>query len=247
MKTQIIAFAAAAALVAGTVDAAPKNKPHRGENAGVGAGAVVGAILGGPVGFLIGTATGGWLGGKIDDDRAERERLEVEVQTAETQLEAADALAESLKASVMTSEGELDELRLVMNRQETLYRDALQEAFAIEVYFHTGEAALEQTVAERIGRVGEILRNVDDFSVVIEGHADPRGDDGYNEQLSAERAAAVRDALIGAGLPADRITTRAAGERNSRAQDGDLDAMALERRVNLSIVYPSPRNRVARQ
>jgi hypothetical protein len=32
------------------------------------------------------------------------------------------------------------------------------------------------------------------------------------------------------------------------ATDGDLDAMALERRVNLSVVYPLPReNRVARQ
>lgn len=247
MKTQIITLAAVAALVAGSVQAAPKSKPHRGENAGVGAGAVVGAILGGPVGFIIGSATGGWVGGKIDKDRAEREQLELEVQTAQTRIEEADALAQSLRASIMTSAGELDELRLVMNRQETLYRDALQEAFAIEVYFHTGEAALDEAVVARIGRVGEILRNVDDFSVVIEGHADPRGDDSYNEQLSAERAEAVRDALVAAGLPADRITTRAAGERNSQALDGDLDAMALERRVNLSIVYPLPRNRVARQ
>ena len=100
----------------------------------------------------------------------------------------------------------------------------------------------------RVERLGEILGEFEDFSIVLEGHADPRGEATYNEQLSAERAAAVREALILAGLPADKITTRAVGEDNSTAQDGDLDAMALERRVDMRIVYPLPReNRVARQ
>jgi outer membrane protein OmpA-like peptidoglycan-associated protein len=58
----------------------------------------------------------------------------------------------------------------------------------------------------------------------------------------------VREALVRSGLPGDKITTRAVGERDSRATDGDLDAMALERRVNVSITYPLPReNRVASQ
>jgi outer membrane protein OmpA-like peptidoglycan-associated protein len=92
------------------------------------------------------------------------------------------------------------------------------------------------------------MQEFDDFAIVVEGHADPRGEEAFNEQLSAERAASVRAALIASGLPADRISTRAAGERDSGATEGDLDAMALERRVDLSIVQPLPReNRVARQ
>lgn len=40
----------------------------------------------------------------------------------------------------------------------------------------------------------------------IEGHADPRGGDDYNLKLSAARANAVRDYLVGQhGLPAPRI------------------------------------------
>jgi outer membrane protein OmpA-like peptidoglycan-associated protein len=162
--------------------------------------------------------------------------------------EEASQEATSLQALVAGSEDEIENLQFVMRRQEEAYRNALQEAFEVEVYFRTGEAALQQTVAERVERLGQIMRGFNDFAIVIEGHADPRGDESYNEQLSAERAAAVREALIRAGLPGDKITTRASGERASQATEGDLDAMALERRVDVSIVYPLPReNRVARQ
>lgn len=247
MKTQIIALVAAG-LVVNSVHAAPKAGKHRGENIGVGSGAVIGAIAGGPVGFLIGVATGGWLGNKMDRDRDTRIALEAEVEDAEARYARAAELTRSLEALLAENEDEIDQLRLVMHNQDGAYRDALAEAFEIEVYFRTGEAVLAANVAERVERLGAILAEFDGFSVVVEGHADPRGEVAFNEQLSADRAQAVREALIRAGLDSGVITTRAIGESDSKAGDGDLDAMALERRVDLSIVYPQPReNRVARQ
>ncbi len=96
-----------------------------------------------------------------------------------------------------------------------------------------------------MARLGRVIKALDGFSVVIEGHADARGDADYNVQLSAERAAVVRAALIDAGLQPDRISSRASGERFSTADETDLDSLALERRVDLSVNYPS--NRVAQQ
>lgn len=245
MKTKIIALAVSA-MIAGSVQAAPKDDRNREEGMGIGAGSVVGAIAGGPVGFIIGAAMGGWLGNKFHTEQSARTEAEARFEEAEARYQRTRVLASSLEEVVAGSEGELAELKLVMSRQEDAFRDALQEAFDVEVYFHTGEAALQEAVAQRVERLGEILSDFEDFSVVIEGHADPRGDDTYNEQLSAERAAAVREALIRSGLASEKITTRATGERLSRAADDDLDAMALERRVDLSIVYPLPReNRVA--
>lgn len=239
MKTPIIALVASALVVSNAQ--AAKSDGNREEGIGIGAGAIAGAIAGGPVGLIIGAATGGWAGNKFHSEREGRE-------AAEARADETEALAESLQELVASNESDLEELNLVLTRQESTYRDALQQAFEVEVYFHTGEAALNEAVAGRIERLGEILRNFDDFAVVVEGHADPRGDDAYNEQLSAERAASVRDALIRSGLAGERITTRASGEVQSKAEEGDIDAMALERRVNLSIVYPPPReNRVARQ
>jgi outer membrane protein OmpA-like peptidoglycan-associated protein len=92
-----------------------------------------------------------------------------------------------------------------------------------------------------------LINEIDDFTMVVEGHSDSRGDAEYNDQLSAERAAAVRDVLLRAGISPTRITTRAAGETGSRAAENDLDALALERRVNVTIVHPDSRNRVAQQ
>jgi outer membrane protein OmpA-like peptidoglycan-associated protein len=247
MKTGICIIAAAA-LAMSSVQAAPKAENHRGEGIGIGGGGIAGAIAGGPIGFLIGAATGGWLGNKFDREKTTRERLEEKAEDAELRLTQAEQLSGSLQALVETSEDEVAAMRVVMLQQEEVWRDALREAFNVEVYFHTGEATLDPNVANRVARLGEILREFDDFSIVIEGHADSRGEAAYNEQLSAERAESVRDALLRAGLSVDRITTTSAGESQSTAMDGDLDAMALERRVDLNIVYPlPPENRVARQ
>jgi outer membrane protein OmpA-like peptidoglycan-associated protein len=243
MKTKFITLVAAAALVGcTTAEAAPKKQKDRDEETiGLGVGGVIGAIAGGPIGFLIGAAGGAWLGDKFDNERNSKNEYQARSERAE-------ALASSLEAVVAEGEGEIEALRLVVRDQEDTYRGALSDAFDVEVYFHTGESTLDQPVAERVERLGEILKGFDDFAIVLEGHADPRGDEGFNEALSAKRAAAVREALVRSGLPGETITTRAVGERDSQATDGDLDAMALERRVNVSIVYPPPReNRVASQ
>jgi outer membrane protein OmpA-like peptidoglycan-associated protein len=240
MKTSICVLAAAA-LVTSTSFARETAGSGGGEGPGVAIGTIAGAVLGGPLGFVIGGGLGGWMSSKLHRERTAKEEYAA-------RYEQADALATRLQTIVARNESELGRMQIAMSEQEDAYRDALRQALAVEVFFHTGESALDEDIAGRIGQLGALIRERDDFVIVVEGHADPRGDETYNEQLSAERAAAVRDALLRAGLPGERITTRAAGETGSQAAEGDLDAMALERRVNLSVVYPAPRqNRVARQ
>lgn len=239
MKSQVLALVAIS-LIANTGWAA--NKGHnKEENIGVGTGAAIGAIAGGPVGMAIGLAIGGWLGNVFHDERKEKEEYAA-------RYEESARLADSLEELLAGNENQIEQLQLVMNKQHDDYQNALRRALDIEVYFHTGESVLDSRVAERVEELGKLMQDFDDFVIVVEGHADPRGEESFNDQLSAERAAAVRDALIRSGLPSDRISTRAEGERGSAAAEGDLDAMALERRVDLSIVNPLPReNRVAQQ
>jgi len=48
--------------------------------------------------------------------------------------------------------------------------------------------------------------------VLVSGHADRIGKEGYNQKLSERRAAAVKDYLVNQGIEAKRIETAAKGE-----------------------------------
>ncbi|MDZ4202142.1 MAG: OmpA family protein [Gallionella sp.] len=68
-----------------------------------------------------------------------------------------------------------------------------------------GKTRLDTQVVDKIkeyARVGVIL---------VTGHADRIGKDGYNQTLSQQRADAVKDYLIEHGVAADRIETAAKG------------------------------------
>ena len=67
--------------------------------------------------------------------------------------------------------------------------------------------------------------------LIVEGHADVRGDVVYNQWLSQLRAERARAALIAAGVPADAI--EAIGYGSTRPRSADHDA---NRRVEFVIV-----------
>lgn len=247
MKSKIVALAAAG-LVANSALAEPQIDDSTGERKGLAFGTVLGAVVGGPVGFVVGGGIGGWLSNKFHKERKTKEAYQAGYYQTE-------ALAEQLEARLASSESELGAMQFVVREQQSTileqqdsYRGALQQALNVQVYFRTGESMLDSQVAERVETVGKLMRDFEGMAIIVEGHADPRGEADYNEQLSADRAASVRDVLIAAGMPAEQITIRASGESTSGETEGDLDAMAMQRRVDLSIVQPLPReNRVAQQ
>jgi outer membrane protein OmpA-like peptidoglycan-associated protein len=221
---------------AGAADADPRR--NREEAVGLGAGAAIGA-LGGPLGAVFGAMLGGYLGNVVHDERGAR--MASEQRWAEARAEA-DALDRRLAGR----EREVATLTSARRHDADAYRSMLEQAFDLQVLFHTGDSALPESADERLGRLAALLGGVEGVAVRIEGHADGRGDAVYNEQLSAARAAAVRDALIQGGVPAERITVSAEGERYAGAAEDDLDALALERRVRLTVTTGSG-DRVARQ
>ncbi|MGB7216679.1 MAG: OmpA family protein, partial [Gammaproteobacteria bacterium] len=93
----------------------------------------------------------------------------------------------------------------------------------------------------------ELIGAMDGAVVMLEGHADSRGDAAYNEALSAARAEHVRQIFIDAGVPAERIAVTAEGENQAVAEPNDVDGLALERRVSISIMGPDSGPRVARK
>ena len=240
----ILALAAGLANPAWTAEnnAAPKE-----ESIGVSSGVVVGALAGGPVGAIVGAAMGGWLGDRFHRERSAKLKFERQSEQARLEWERAQLEADELLARLEESNADLGQLRSEWRAAQANYRNALQQALDTQIYFRTGESELEDGTDERLSRIAGLIGELADLTVVVEGHADARGAADYNEQLSTARAQAVRDALVTAGVSPGRIFWVAEGERQSTADEKDLDAMALDRRVNLSIVDRSAADRIAQQ
>lgn len=72
--------------------------------------------------------------------------------------------------------------------------------------------------------------------IEIVGHTDDVGDDAYNQELSEQRANAVRDYLIGAGVEASKLVTWGAGENLPIASNATPEGRTENRRVEVLVL-----------
>ncbi len=103
------------------------------------------------------------------------------------------------------------------------------------VHFATDSAELTATAQHTLTNLAANGLSAPGHRTIISGHADLRGTDAYNDGLSARRAQAVRDYLIRAGIPADRIETRHFGEQKPLDPGNDERAWARNRRDSVSL------------
>jgi outer membrane protein OmpA-like peptidoglycan-associated protein len=90
--------------------------------------------------------------------------------------------------------------------------------------------------ANTITSLTTILKAFSSAKLKIEGHTDNAGDPAENRKESLERAAAVKDALVQAGVPADRITVEGIGPDRPIAPNDTEEGRTKNRRIELSIV-----------
>jgi outer membrane protein OmpA-like peptidoglycan-associated protein len=93
----------------------------------------------------------------------------------------------------------------------------------------TADSAVELTVIKR--EVAERPAS----EVLVIGHTDTVGGAEANDNLSQKRATAVREILIAAGVPAQKIETAGRGERELLVMSADEVAEPRNRRVEISV------------
>ncbi len=83
--------------------------------------------------------------------------------------------------------------------------------------------------------VGRILREYDQTTVDVYGHADSVGSDAYNQDLSERRAMNVASVLMQGGVIRQRIAVQGFGESRPIASNATDDGRARNRRVEVYI------------
>lgn len=120
------------------------------------------------------------------------------------------------------------------------YKNVVVTAKAIElhqtVYFDTAKATIKPVSYALLNEVATALEDHPGIVVRIEGHTDSRGSRKFNLTLSKNRAASVREYLMGRGISPDRMVAEGFGESQPIADNRTRAGREENRRVVFAIV-----------
>ncbi len=175
---------------------------------------LAGAAAGGPVGMMIGAISGAFIGETI---------------------EKADT-AEETAMSLSQAQAELYDLRQQLANSQVQMEQLEQLAWhnlEFQLLFRTGSDELSDNGHRRLARLAEFLQSNPQLHIRLDGYADPRGTDEYNNVLSLYRAKNVRLTLEQMGVESNRIEAFSHGSKYAQSQDPKQ--FAQERRVSIEL------------
>ncbi|HET8753093.1 MAG TPA: OmpA family protein, partial [Salinimicrobium sp.] len=103
------------------------------------------------------------------------------------------------------------------------------------ILFDLNKATIRSESEETLQAIADIMKEYPSTVFHIGGHTDSTGSAEYNETLSRERAASVREFLIGAGIPANRMTSEGYGETKPISSNNTAQGRQENRRVEISL------------
>lgn len=103
-----------------------------------------------------------------------------------------------------------------------------------DVLFGFNECQMKNSARITMLQLAALIQKNLNTYFVIEGHTDSIGGSAYNALLGLQRAAAVREWLVGNGVPVDNVYIRSCGSSMPLAPTNkDREAQALNRRVEI--------------
>ncbi len=105
------------------------------------------------------------------------------------------------------------------------------------VRFDTGSANLTRSSQDIIRQAADAIEGAPAGTrVEVGGHTDSQGDAARNQLLSEQRARAVADALIAAGVPAERLAARGFGSNRPVGDNSTEAGRAANRRIGYEVM-----------
>jgi peptidoglycan-associated lipoprotein len=104
-----------------------------------------------------------------------------------------------------------------------------------DILFDFDKSDLRANETSKVSEIATYMERNPSVKVGIDGHTDPRGTDKYNQALSERRVVVIRDALLRAGVPTDKIHTGAFGKARPICGNPSEACWQRDRRVEVLI------------
>lgn len=169
--------------------------------------------------------------------KAEMDRLKLEADARAAASQAALDMAAKQKAQLEAEKAEL-RTRLLKQFNDILQTRDTARGLIVnmsDVLFDTAKYTLRPLAREKLAKVAGIVLGHPGLRLDVEGHTDSVGSDEYNQKLSEQRGAAVRDYLTQQGMPASSVTSKGFGEAQPVASNDSSSGRQENRRVELVI------------
>ena len=104
------------------------------------------------------------------------------------------------------------------------------------VYFAFDSSTIAASEQGKLSAVGDWMKSNPGHQLFLAGHADKRGTPEYNRALGERRALAVREYLVGLGLPAGSLYTNSYGSDRPAVEGDTEEAYSKNRRVQIGVI-----------
>jgi outer membrane protein OmpA-like peptidoglycan-associated protein len=174
----------------------------------------------------------------LDAQQAQAAKAQADAARAQAEAEAADAQAKAAEASKTADDANAvreklrDQLNSVLQTSETARGLIVKMS---DVLFDTGKFTLKPSAQISLAKVAGILQAYPGLKVQVEGYTDSVGSDDYNQKLSENRAAAVKDFLASQGVSQSSMTSAGFGKNDPIADNTTSSGRAQNRRVNMVV------------
>jgi outer membrane protein OmpA-like peptidoglycan-associated protein len=171
--------------------------------------------------------------GQADD--AVRERDQAQADADRSRLAAAQA-----KQDTHQAENDKAAMRARLSEQLNNVLQTRDSARGLivsmsDVLFDTGKYSLKPDAREKLAKVSGILLSYPGLNIQVGGYTDNVGGDAMNQELSENRAAAVRDYLVQQGVATNSVSAKGFGSTSPVASNESSAGRQQNRRVELLV------------
>ena len=104
------------------------------------------------------------------------------------------------------------------------------------IFFETGSAALKKESTVELNKLVSLLKENQNLKIEISGHTDNVGGEKENLALSENRAKAVYDFLVNAGIAATKLSYKGYGETRPISLNDTEEGRATNRRTEFTVI-----------